>query len=101
MGRWAYGLGGLFAWGLHFVGIYAFASLDAQTPADDRRLWQLAAVLLSLACAGACAGLAALALRRMKARREAAPALMDQFAALGAAAGLVGVAWQALAALIV
>lgn len=100
--RWSYALGGLIAWAIHFGGVYAFVSLEAQTRAVDRHLWQAAAIALSLACAAACAVLIAIASRGLRGRERSGPVttLMDQLAALGAAIGLVAIAWQTLSATI-
>ncbi len=101
MVRWIYGLGGLIAWAAHFIALYAIASIEAQTPADDRLLWQWVAGGVSLACAGGCAILLAVAAPRLRRQGEAVSMLMDQFAALGAGVGLVAIAWQTASALIV
>lgn len=100
MPRWSYALGGLIAWTLHFSGVYAFASLDAQTPARDTGVWRTASAVLSLACAAACVVIAVVAIRRLRARRDAAVTLMNQLALLGAGVAVVAIAWQTLAVLI-
>lgn len=102
MRRWSYALGGLIAWAVHFAGVYGFVSLEAQTPAADRHVWQAAAVALSLACAAACAVLIAIASRGLRGPERSGPVttLMDQLAALGGAVGLVAIAWQTLSATI-
>lgn len=100
MRRWSYALGGLLAWAAHFSGVYAFASLEAQTAAADRWLWQTAAGAWSLACAAACGLLLRVTARRLRGRTAAVTTLMDQLAALGAVIGLVAIAWQALSALL-
>ena len=101
MARWSYALGGLIAWTVHFSGLYAFASLEAQTLASDALLWRGAAVALTLACATACLVLAAAAARRLRRGPYAAERLMDQLARLGALMALPAIAWQTLAMLIV
>lgn len=100
MPRWSYALGGLIAWSVHFSGLYAFASLDAQTAARDGGLWRGASAALSLACAAACIGIGLVAARRLRRPRDPATKLLDQLAGLGAGVGLVAIAWQTLAALI-
>ncbi|MCR5875322.1 hypothetical protein LRS10_14700 [Phenylobacterium sp. J426] len=100
MPRWSYALGGLIAWTVHFTGVYAFASLDAQTPVADSGLWRAASVALSLACAGACVGVAVVAARRLQRRGDAAVTLLNQLALLGAAVAVIAIAWQTLAVLI-
>lgn len=100
MRRWTYILGGLLAWATHFAGLYAAASLEAQTAARDSGAWRLAAVALSGACGAACVALAAAALARLRPRGDAGVALMDQLSLLGAIVALVAIAWQTLAVLI-
>ncbi|MCR5880664.1 hypothetical protein [Phenylobacterium sp. J367] len=100
MPRWSYALGGLIAWTVHFSGVYAFVSLDAQTVARDGALWRAASAALSAACLAACVAVAVVAARRLRRRREAGVALMDQLALLGAGVALVAILWQTLAVLI-
>lgn len=87
-------LSGLVLWSLHFGALYTVASLDAQTPADDRKLWRSVAVAATLACLAGCG----LVLART--RFGAATALADRLAALGSLAAAVAIIWQALAALL-
>jgi hypothetical protein len=101
MPRWSYGLGGLIAWTVHFTGLYAIASLDAQTPAPDTALWIGVAVALSLVCAMACVILAIVAGRRLRIQVDEVVTLMDQLSFLGAILALVAIAWQSLSVLIV
>jgi hypothetical protein len=99
--RWSFALGGLIAWTAHFAGVYAFASLAAQTPADDTAVWQAAALALSIACAGSCGLLLAAAGRRLRRPRRDAAGLMDQLAVMGAGLGLVAILWQTASIVIV
>ena len=99
MRRWAYAMGGLLAWTVHFLGIYLFASVAAQTEAPDTGLWQVASLALTAASGLACVGLLVVAIRRR--RRDPVASLLDQLAALGAVVGLIGIAFQTASALIV
>ena len=101
MPRWSYVLGGLIVWTVHFAGLYALASLDAQTLFRDTGVWIGAAIALSVACLAACAALAAVAARRLREAGGEARRLMDQLALLGALLAVVAIAWQTLPALIV
>lgn len=99
MGRWAFTLLGLIIWAVHFLGVYAIASLaDVVSRADDPA-WRGGALAFSLAC-----GLAALAAMVAAIRRAGdgdQPArFMAQLAALGGGLALVAIAWQALPTLI-
>lgn len=98
--RWTYLLGGLLCWAVHFTGLYAFASLEAQTAAPDSAGWRLAAIALSGIGAALCLALAAVALRRLRGRGDAVVELTDQLALLGAVLALVAIAWQSLSVLI-
>jgi hypothetical protein len=100
MPRWSYVLGGLLVWTVHFSGLYAVASLEAETPASDEALWLSVAGALSLACATSCAALAAMAWRRLKRRGTGGMVMLDQLALLGAGLAFVAIAWQSVAILI-
>lgn len=100
MRRWGYVLGGLIAWTVHFSGLYAIASLEAQTPAPDAALWRGVGLALSAVCAAACAGVALTAVRRLRARSDAVVVLMDQLALFAAGLAMVAIAWQSLTVLI-
>lgn len=93
MRGWLWMLSGLLIWAAHFGVLYAAASVDAQTPVDDRGLWRavvIAATLVGLAGSGAVLA---------RSRRRAA-ALPDRLAALGSVGGAVAITWQAIAALL-
>jgi hypothetical protein len=94
MRRWTFGLGGLLIWLAHFIGLYAIASLEAQTLADDAAAWRLGAIAFSVACAAASALLLGVALRRLSRRGDPVAMLMTQLAALGAGLGLIAIVWQ-------
>lgn len=100
MRRWSYLLGGLIVWAAHFSGVYAIASVDAQTAGADKALWRLAATALSGVCALACLALGVVALRRLRAPNDAGARLVDQVALLGVATALVAIGWQTLPILV-
>ena len=59
MRRWAWMLGGLIVWTVHFMGVYAIASLaDVVSRADDP-LWRMIGLAFSGACLFAALGLRA------------------------------------------
>ena len=66
MVRWLFLLGGLIVWLVHFLGVYAIASIAdvVQTADAPGSLW--AVVLFSRICAGADLALLALALRLVR-----------------------------------
>ena len=93
-------LGGLLVWALHFSGVYAMASLDAQTHADDSAVWKIAVLLFSALCLAACLALAAgLRLGPGRPRPEPTVGLERQLTVLGAIGGAVAIVWQTVAAL--
>ena len=96
MRAWAWMMGGLIVWAIHFLGVYVIASVaDVVATADDP-WWRAAGLVFSGACLLASAILAILALRRLGGTRAEVVAFGDQLAALGAVVATVGIAWQAL-----
>lgn len=94
--RWAWMMGGLIVWTVHFMGIYAIASLaDVVSRADDFG-WRMGGLAFSGACVLAAVALTAAAARR--ARRPADPSARfgDQLALLGGGVATVAIVWQAL-----
>jgi hypothetical protein len=94
MRSWSWMLSGLLIWAVHFAALYAIASLDAQTSADDRGLWTAVAAAVTLVALAGCGLILA------RTRFGAAPALADRLAALGSLSASVAVCWQALGALL-
>lgn len=96
MRRWAWMLGGLIVWTIHFMGVYAIASLaDVVARADDPA-WRMAALAFSALCLSVAVGLALWAARRVRRRSEAPTGFGDQLALLGAGVAAVAIVWQAL-----
>lgn len=100
MRRWAWMLGGLIVWTVHFMGVYAIASLaDVVARADDP-MWRMIGLGFSVACLAAAVGLAIVAARRVRRRSDPATGFGDQLALLGAGVAAVAIIWQALPTLI-
>ena len=100
MRRWAWMLGGLIVWTVHFMGVYGIASLaDLVSEADDP-LWRMIGLAFSAACLIAALTVMVVALRRT--RRPADPSVRfgDQLALLGGGLATVAIVWQALPTLI-
>lgn len=94
-------LSGLTIWTLHFSGMYAIGSLEAQTPADDMTAWRTVAIMFSAACLGACLGIAVRALRqgtRTSGRTDGR--FGKEIGLLGALGAVVAITWQALPAVV-
>lgn len=103
MGRWIWMLGGLIVWTIHFMGVYAIASLaDVVSRADDAA-WRMAGLAFSGVCLLAAVVLTAAAVRRVRRTAGAADApegFGDQLALLGGGVATVAIVWQALPTLI-
>ena len=97
--RWAFALGGLLVWALHFIGVYTIASVADVVARAEAAPWRAGMLAFSLACLVAEVGLFAWAMRRLRGG-EAANRFMDRLAALGAGIGAIAVVWQALPTLV-
>lgn len=98
--RWAWMLGGLIVWTVHFMGVYAIASLaDVVSQADDFG-WRMAGLAFSGVCVLAAVAIAIAATRRVRRRTDPSTAFGDQLALLGGGVATVAIVWQALPTLI-
>jgi len=96
MARWAWMLGGLIVWTIHFTGVYAIASLaDVVSRADDPT-WRMTGLAFSVLCALAALALAAVAARRLRQASGPAAGFIDQLALMGGGVAAVAIVWQAL-----
>lgn len=94
--RWAWMLGALIVWTIHFMGVYAIASLaDVVSRADDPA-WRMAGLAFSAVCLSVVVGLGLWAARRVRRRSDLATGFGDQLALLGAGVAAVAIVWQAL-----
>ena len=96
MGRWFFALGGLAVWFIHFMGIYAIASLaDTVARADDLR-WRMVSLAFSVLCALGVLVLLVLAVRKLASRDQGeGQTFMDELGVLAAGLALVAIVWQA------
>ena len=96
MRRWAWMLGGLIVWTVHFMGVYAIASLaDVVSRADDPA-WRMGGLAFSAACLLAALAITGWAARRLRRRADPSTLFGDQLALLGGGVATVAVVWQAL-----
>jgi hypothetical protein len=95
--RWLLILGGLSIWLVHFLGLYALASLADLSPTVGGGTWRGLALGFSAACLVVC-GLVGWIVLRPSARRWLDSPLQLGLGAGGAAIGLVAIAWQTIAA---
>jgi len=94
--RWAWMLGGLIVWTVHFMGVYAIASLaDVVSRADDAA-WRMAGLGFSAACLLAALALAGLAAGRLRQTGESPIRFGDQLALMSGGVAAVAIVWQAL-----
>jgi len=95
--RWAFLLGGMIVWAVHFLGLYALASLADTVARADAAGWRMAMLAFSGLCAAAEAALFLWAMRRLVGGRDRPGAgFVEQLAAFGAGLGFIAVVWQAL-----
>jgi hypothetical protein len=96
MRRWAWMLGGLIVWLVHFMGVYGIASLaDVVSRADDP-LWRMIGLVFSAACLLAAVVLTGRAARRLRRPADPSTHFGDQLALLGGGVATVAIIWQAL-----
>ena len=96
MRRWVWMLGGLIVWTVHFMGIYAIASLaDVVSRADDP-VWRMGGLAFSAACLLAALATAGWAARRLRRKTDPSTRFGDQLALLGGGVATVAIVWQAL-----
>lgn len=93
MRAWAFMLGGMIVWTVHFFSLYIVASIFLTTP-----LSRMLTGLITLTCFAANGALLARALRSPNG--DEANRWINSLAALTAAISLVAVAWQGLPALL-
>jgi len=96
MRRWAWMLGGLIVWTVHFMGVYAIASLaDVVSRADDPA-WRMAGLAFSAVCLLAAVAITAWAARRLRRRTDPSTGFGDQLSLLGGGVATVAIVWQTL-----
>lgn len=94
MRTWAYLLGGLLIWTLHFFALYAAASIFLTSSTT-----RIIALLVTLPCLGAAGWLAFAAWQRRGRPADPFGRWTNHLAALSGGVGFVAVAWQGLPAL--
>jgi len=96
MRRWVWMLGGLIVWTVHFMGVYAIASLADVVSRADNFAWRMGGLAFSAACVGAAGVLTAAAARRVRKPADPSARFGDQLALLGGGVATVAIVWQAL-----
>jgi hypothetical protein len=95
MRRWAFLLGGLTVWFVHFLGVYALASIADLRGPSEQAVWRGVHLAFSLACAAMSAALTLAAARRVMSS-TASERFLARLAALGGGVGLLAILWQSL-----
>lgn len=88
-------LGGLLVWAVHFVGVYAIASIGDVVSAADAPTWRLISLAFSAVCAMLALGLLIQALRRADDGTDTID-LANTLARVGALVAMISVIWQSL-----
>lgn len=99
MQRWFYMLGGLLVWALHFVGVYAIASIGDVVARAEDPAWRM----LGLGFGGLCFLAAGLLLMQSLRRKDDGSDTVDLgnvLARLGALIAMVSIVWQSLPTLV-
>ena len=96
MARWAWMLGGLIVWFVHFMGVYGIASLADVVSRADAPPWRMIGLAFSAVCLLAALAIAGRAARRLRRTTEPSTHFGDQLALLGGGVATVAIVWQAL-----
>lgn len=96
MVRWIWMLGGLIVWTVHFMGVYAIASLADVVSRADGLAWRMTGLAFSGVCLLAALAITAAAARRARRTVDAPSEFGDQLAMLGGGVATVAIVWQAL-----
>lgn len=100
MKAWAWMMGGLIVWLIHFMGVYTLSSVaDVVAQADDPA-WRWGVVGFSLVCLLASGALLAAGMRRLRNPTQGRSRFQDQLATASAGLSLIAMVWQALPAAI-
>ena len=100
MSRWLLLLGGLVVWTIHFLGVYAIASIADVVDVDDAPAARWAVGGFTLACAGADVLIGLAALRRSRPQDDSLDRFIHRGALWCAGLSFVAVVWQGLPALV-
>jgi hypothetical protein len=96
MKAWAWMLGGLILWGIHFVGVYVIASIADVVARADHPVGRMIALGFSGLCVAVGVALGLVAFRRLKNAREEAARFRRELTVMGYGVAVVAMVWQAL-----
>lgn len=95
MQRWFYMLGGMLVWAIHFVGVYAIASIGDVVARADDPTWRMIGLGFSVLCVIVATILLIHAIRRRGDGTDAID-LQNLLARAGAGLAVISIAWQTL-----
>ena len=96
MRAWAWMMGGLLVWMVHFLGVYSLASLADVVSTADALVWRGVTLAFSLVCILATAALLWLAIRRLQTPLDDTRRFQQHLAASVAGISLLAISWQTL-----
>ncbi len=96
MRAWAWMMGGLLVWTVHFLGVYSLASLADVVSTADALVWRGVTLGFSLVCVLATATLLWLAIRRLRTPLDDMARFQHLLATLAAGVSLLAISWQTL-----
>ena len=100
MKRWAYMLGGLIVWTVHFLGVYGIASVADVAAHAGHPLSRAAVGVFTLVCLIAAGWLTVDAGRRWRRGGDEMAGFANAIAATGGAVSAVSILWQGLPAVV-
>ncbi|MFN3814961.1 hypothetical protein [Brevundimonas sp.] len=100
MRHWAYMLGGLIVWTIHFMGVYGIASVADVAAHAGHPLARAAVVAFTGVCLVAAGWLTVVAARRWRRGGDEMAGFTDAIAATGGAVSALSILWQGLPAVV-
>ena len=100
MKAWAYMLGGLVVWAVHFLGVYVIASVADVAGGADHPVSRGAVGMFTLVCLIAAGWLTLDAGRRWRRAGDEMAGFVSAVAATGAGVAVVSILWQGLPAVV-
>lgn len=100
MRTWAYMLGGLIVWAVHFLGVYGIASIADVTAYAGHPLSRAAVGAFTLVCLIAAGWLTIVAVRRWRRGGDDLSGFVSAIAATGGGVAVISILWQGLPALV-
>lgn len=100
MRKWAYMLGGLVIWAIHFLGVYVIASVGDVAAEPDHPVSRGAVGVFTLVCLIAAGWLTLNAAGRWRRGGDEMAGFVSAITATGAGVAVVSILWQGLPAVV-